>query len=84
MSMAWDVSEPRPPTSLLFFPGWYVSVDSLGADDDDDDAGWGKLPTRPPELCGSPTNRDIWEQVGGMDEGVRILRISIWDTSTHL
>jgi hypothetical protein len=42
-----------------------------------EDAGWVKLLTRPPELSGNPTIRDIWEQVGGMDEGVRILRISI-------
>jgi hypothetical protein len=33
--------------------------------------------TRPPELSSSPTSRDIWEQVGGMDEGVKILRIII-------
>jgi hypothetical protein len=33
--------------------------------------------TCPPELSGSPTSRDIWELVGGMDEGVRILNISI-------
>jgi hypothetical protein len=43
-------------------------------DDDDDDGGWGKLLTRPPGLSGNPT-RDIWERVGGIDEGVRILRI---------
>jgi hypothetical protein len=44
---------------------------------DDDDTGWGKLLTHPPQLSGSPTSRVIWEQVGGMDEGVRILRINI-------
>jgi hypothetical protein len=38
---------------------------------------------RPPQLTGSPTSRDIWEQVGGMDKGVRILHI-IWDTSVDL
>jgi hypothetical protein len=43
----------------------------------DEDAVWIKLLTRPPELSGSHTSRDIWEQVGGMKEGVRILRISI-------
>jgi hypothetical protein len=43
----------------------------------DDDASWRKLLTHPPELSGSPTSRDIWEQVEGMDEGVRILHISI-------
>jgi hypothetical protein len=43
---------------------------------DDNDAGWGKLLTHPPELSGNPTNRDIWERFGGMD-GVRILHISI-------
>jgi hypothetical protein len=37
----------------------------------------GKLLTRPPQLSGSPTNRDIWEQVRGMDVGVTILHISI-------
>jgi hypothetical protein len=49
-------------------------VESHGDDDDD---GLGKLLTRPPELSGNPISRDIWEQVGGMHEGVRILRISI-------
>jgi hypothetical protein len=43
----------------------------------DDDAGGGKLLTRAPELSGNATSRDIWKQVGGMDEGVRILPISI-------
>jgi hypothetical protein len=38
----------------------------------DDDAGWGKLLTRPPELSGSHTSRDIWERVEGIDERVRI------------
>jgi hypothetical protein len=33
---------------------------------------------------GSPTNRDIWDQVSGMDEGVNILHISIWDASTDI
>jgi hypothetical protein len=28
----------------------------------------GNLLTRPPELSGSPTSRDIWERVGGMEE----------------
>jgi hypothetical protein len=46
-------------------------------DDDDDNAGCGKLLTRSPELSGTPSNRDIWEQVGGMVEEVRILRISL-------
>jgi hypothetical protein len=50
----------------------------------DDDAGWGKLLTRPPELSGNPTSIDSWERVGGMDEGVGSLHISIWDTSTYL
>jgi hypothetical protein len=50
-----------------------VSVEGHGGDD----AGWGKLLTRPPELSGNPTNRDSWERVGGMAEGVRILHISI-------
>jgi hypothetical protein len=57
-----------------------VSVESHG----DDDAGWEKLLTRPPELSGNPTRRDIWERVGGMDERVRTLRISILGTSTSL
>jgi hypothetical protein len=42
----------------------------------DDDAGWGKFLTRPPELSGNPTSRDIYEQGGGID-GVIILFISI-------
>jgi hypothetical protein len=41
----------------------------------EDDAGWGKLLTRPPELSGNPNSRVIWEQIGGMDEGMRILPI---------
>jgi hypothetical protein len=49
-------------------------VDSHG---DDDDADWGKLLTRPPELSDKPTSSDTWEQVGGVDEGVRVLNISI-------
>jgi hypothetical protein len=49
-----------------------MSVDSHGDDD-----GWGKLLIHPPEISGSPTSRDTWEQVGGMDEGVRILCTSI-------
>jgi hypothetical protein len=47
------------------------------------DASWGKLVTRP-ELSGSPTSREICERVGGMDKGVIILYISIFDTSTDL
>jgi hypothetical protein len=43
----------------------------------DDDANWGKLLTRPPELSGNLPSRDIWERVGGMGEGRRILHISI-------
>jgi hypothetical protein len=41
----------------------------------DDNAGWEKLLTCPPELSDNPTSRDIWKQRGGMDEGVRILPI---------
>jgi hypothetical protein len=51
---------------------------------DDDDAGWGKLQICPPELSGNPTSRDIWHQVGRMNEEVRILHISIFDMSTEL
>jgi hypothetical protein len=51
---------------------------------DDDDAGRGKLLTHPPELSGNPTSRDIWERLGGMDEGVKILNISIFDMSADL
>jgi hypothetical protein len=36
-----------------------------------DDTGWENLLTRPPELSDNPTSRDVWERVGGMDEGVR-------------
>jgi hypothetical protein len=58
-------------------PRWYVSMESHG----DDDAGWRKLLTRPPELSVNPTSWIILEQVGGMDEGMRILPISVWTTS---
>jgi hypothetical protein len=50
--------------------GKCVSADSHGYDD----AGWGKLACLR-ELSGNPASRNIWERVGGMDEGVRILRI---------
>jgi hypothetical protein len=53
-----------------------MSKESIG----DDNAGWGKLLTRPPELSGNPTSRATWERVRGLDEGVRILSISISDT----
>jgi hypothetical protein len=43
----------------------------------DDYAGWEKLLTRPPDLSGNPTSKDIWKRVRGMDEGKRILRTSI-------
>jgi hypothetical protein len=39
----------------------------------DDDTGWEKLLTCPPEFSGNPTSRDIWDWVGGMDEEVRNL-----------
>jgi hypothetical protein len=48
--------------------GRCVRVNSQG----DDDVGWGKPLTRQPKLSGSSTSRDIWERVGGMDEGVKI------------
>jgi hypothetical protein len=65
MSMGWDLSlRTAAITGLLFIPRWYMSVESRS----DDDAGWGKFSTRPPELSGSPTSRDIWERVGGMEE----------------
>jgi hypothetical protein len=35
---------------------------------DDDDAGWGYLLTRPPELSGSPTSRDFWDKYGRRSE----------------
>jgi hypothetical protein len=50
-----------------------VSVESHGYDDDD---GWGKRLTDPPDISGNPTSRNIWERVGGMDEEVIILHIS--------
>jgi hypothetical protein len=53
------------------------SDESHDAAADDDDASWGKLLIRLPELPGRSTNRDIWELVGGMDKEARILRISI-------
>jgi hypothetical protein len=59
----------------------YVSVEDLG---DDDDAVWAKLLTPPSEHSGSPTSRGILERVGGMDEGVKISRVNIFDTSTDV
>jgi hypothetical protein len=56
-----------------------VSVGSHG-----DDASWEKLLIRPPKLSGNPTSRDIWERVGGMDEGVRISHVSIFDMSADV
>jgi hypothetical protein len=52
-------------------PKWYVSVESHG----DHNAGCEKLLTHPPECSGNHTSRVIWEQVQGMDEGVRIFSI---------
>jgi hypothetical protein len=72
--------KPWPPTGILFIPQVNVSMESHG----DDYAGQGKSLTLPSNICGNPTSRDIWEQVGGMDKGVRILHISIFDTSTDL
>jgi hypothetical protein len=64
----------------LFISRVNVSLESHGGDDD---AGGGKLLARPPELSGNEASRDIWERVGGTDEGVRISHISIiFDTST--
>jgi hypothetical protein len=57
-----------------------VSTKSHGVND----AGWGKLLTRPSELSGNLISRNIWEQVGGMDEGVKILHISICDMSSDI
>jgi hypothetical protein len=42
----------------IVHPPGDMSMENHG--DDDDDAGRRKLPTRPPELSGSPTSRDIW------------------------
>jgi hypothetical protein len=56
-----------------------VRVDGRGGDD----AVWRKLLTRPTELSGSPASRDIWEEIGGMNERVRIFHVDIWDTSTN-
>jgi hypothetical protein len=39
----------------------------------DDDSGWGKLLTRPPELSCDPISRVTWKKVGGMKEKARIL-----------
>jgi hypothetical protein len=41
----------------------------------DDNAVCGELLTHPPQLSDNPTSTVILEQVGGMDEGVRILTI---------
>jgi hypothetical protein len=75
VSMGRDVSELRPPTGLLL--STHVILRVLSHGNYDDNAGFGNLLTRPPELSCSPASRIIWEQVGTMDGGVRILRISI-------
>jgi hypothetical protein len=68
----WNgTSKPRSPTGLCSSPGWYMRVVSHG----NDYTGWGKLLTRLPQHSGSPTSRVVWEQVGGIDEGVRSLPI---------
>jgi hypothetical protein len=56
----WDENR-RHQRACCSSPGWYVNVESHGGDD----AGWGKLLTRSPELSGNPTSWDIWVQVGG-------------------
>jgi len=43
-----------------------------------------KLLTRPTDLSDNPTSRGIWERAGGIDKGVRISRITIFDKSTDL
>jgi hypothetical protein len=59
MSMGWEyVSEPRPSTGVLFIPQVTYEHEEPWWDDD---AGWGKLLTRPLELSGNPTSRVIWE-----------------------
>jgi hypothetical protein len=52
-------------------------------DSHDDDASWGKLQTRPSKLSGNPTSGHLG-QVEGMDNRVRILPISIQNTSRNL
>jgi hypothetical protein len=71
--MGWDL---RLRTAATNGPIVHCDVSVEGRADD---ARWGKL-TRPPELSGNPTSREILERVDGMDEGARILHISIWDT----
>jgi hypothetical protein len=61
----------------LFIPRGNVRVESHA---DDDDGGWEEPITRPPELSGNPTRRDMWERVGGMDKEVGISNISIFGT----
>jgi hypothetical protein len=62
----------------LFITQVNVDVESHGDDGGGGgDPGWGKLLTRSPELSSNPTSREIWERVGGTDEGERILNISI-------
>jgi hypothetical protein len=46
----------------------------------DDDASWRQLLTRPPELSGNLTSRDIWKQVGEMDEEKECCVFSIFYT----
>jgi hypothetical protein len=59
MSMGLDISEPWLPKDYCSFCRWYVSVERHGGDDN---AGWRKLLTRPPELSGNPTSRGSWSE----------------------
>jgi hypothetical protein len=59
-------------------PGWYVSMESHGGDDVGWDNSW---PVHQSSLAVLPA--DIWK-VREMDEGLRILPMSIWDTSRDL
>jgi hypothetical protein len=78
MSMGWDVSEPRPQTDLLFIPRvicerrepWWWWCRLGKTPDSSTRALWQSYQQRHLEACRMN------------DEGVRILYISIWDTST--
>jgi hypothetical protein len=61
-------------------PGWFVRMEGHS----DDDAGWGWLPYSSTRALWQSYQQRHLGQVGVMDEGVRILPISIWNTSRDL
>jgi hypothetical protein len=89
----WDyISELRPPLCLLFIrrvirghggPWWWwcrqgITTDSYAR------AVWQSYQQKSGASRRKVRRREIFGQVGGMDEGVRILPTNIWNTSRDL